>query len=159
MKKEMTMDEYIAICDRYEELPYQCGAWWPKLIDVKTKMEPKIEHHLDFLIWVAETANFPKTQEEIESRNYINKLLRETIVFIDETTSTQNDTSSELTETPNVCIDISHEKPNMEKENCIEAINGVFLVEDEDGLLLTVMNLEIPNGGMLDIELLHEEEM
>lgn len=83
MKKEITFDNYIAMCDRHEKLDFQCGSWWPSINDVKTKLEPKLEQNLEFLIWVSETANPPQTEEEKASQRYINELLKKTLVFID----------------------------------------------------------------------------
>lgn len=93
MKRELTFENYITMCDRYQESEFQCGDWWPSVIDIKTKLEPKIEQNLEFLIWVSETANEPKTPQQKESRDYINKLLNKTLVFIEEkkTKTTNND--------------------------------------------------------------------
>ena len=84
MKKELTMEQYIAMCDRYESAQFQCENWWPTVREIQTRIEPKVEQNLEFLIWVSETAPYPKTPEQHESRNYINKLLKDTLVFVDE---------------------------------------------------------------------------
>jgi hypothetical protein len=81
MKKEVTFDNYIAMCDRYQASSFKCGNWWPQINDVKTKLEPKLEQHLEFLIWISETADAPKTEQQKESRDYINKLLRENLTI------------------------------------------------------------------------------
>lgn len=83
MKKEVSFDNYIAMCDRYDEAQFKCGDWWPSVLDIKTKIEPKVEQNLEFLIWIAETADAPKNQAQRESKEYINKLLNKTLVFID----------------------------------------------------------------------------
>jgi hypothetical protein len=82
MKKEVSFDNYIAMCDRYAESMFLCGDWWPSINDIKTKIEPKLEQNLEFLIWIVETANPPKTPEQIESKNYINKLLKENLTIV-----------------------------------------------------------------------------
>ena len=84
MKREVSFDNYIAMCERYDAAEYKCGDWWPSVIDVQTKLEPKIEQNLEFLIWIAETANEPKNEEQKASKKYINDLLKKTLVFIDE---------------------------------------------------------------------------
>ena len=61
MKKELTFDNYIAMCDRFDKAEVKCGDWWPTVTEIQTKIEPKIEPFLDFLIWIAETADEPKT--------------------------------------------------------------------------------------------------
>ena len=95
MKKEVSFDNYIAMCDRYDEAQFKCGDWWPSVLDIKTKIEPKVEQNLEFLIWIAETADAPKNQAQRESKEYINKLLNKTLVFIDnaedDTQETTND--------------------------------------------------------------------
>lgn len=83
MRKELTYDNYEAMCLRYEEAPFKCGSWWPSIIDIKTKLEPKLEQNLEFLIWIEETADRPRTPEEKESQEYISKLLRKTLVFVE----------------------------------------------------------------------------
>ena len=83
MKKELTYDNYEAMCQRYETAPFQCGNWWPSIIDIKTKLEPKLEQNLEFLIWIEETASRPQTPEQKQSQEYISALLRNTLVFVE----------------------------------------------------------------------------
>ena len=83
MRKELTYDNYEAMCLRYDEAPFKCGDWWPSIMDIKTKIEPKLEQNLEFLIWIEETADRPKTPEQKESQEYISKLLRKTLVFVE----------------------------------------------------------------------------
>ena len=68
MKKEVSFDNYIAMCDRFEQLPFHCGDWWPTIEDIKLKLEPKLEQNLEFLIWISETASAPKTEVQKASR-------------------------------------------------------------------------------------------
>ena len=84
MKKEMTFDDFIALCDRIANVDYKCGDWWPDVVDIQTKLEPKLEQNLEFLIWVSETASEPKTDKQKESRKYINNLINSAITFTDE---------------------------------------------------------------------------
>ena len=83
MRKELTYDNYEAMCLRYEDAPFKCGNWWPTIEDIKTKIEPKLEQNLEFLIWIEETADRPKTPEQKASQEYISKLLRNTLVFVE----------------------------------------------------------------------------
>ena len=96
MKKELTFDNYIAMCDRHLALDFQCGNWWPSIEDIKTKIEPKLEQNLEFLIWISETADAPVTEEQKASQRYINELLNNTLVFVDQpATAPENDESKE----------------------------------------------------------------
>jgi hypothetical protein len=83
MRKELTYDNYDAMCQRYENAPFKCGSWWPSIIDIKTKLEPKLEQNLEFLIWIEETADKPKNEGELASQRYISALLRKTLVFVE----------------------------------------------------------------------------
>ena len=83
MKKELTYDNYEAMCQRYDEAPFKCGNWWPSIDDIKTKLEPKLEQNLEFLIWIEETASKPQTPEQKASQEYISNLLRKTLVFVE----------------------------------------------------------------------------
>ena len=65
-----------------ENAPFKCGNWWPSIYDIKTKLEPKLEQNLEFLIWIEETADAPTTQEQKESQEYIRNLLKNTLVFV-----------------------------------------------------------------------------
>ena len=82
MRKEMTYDNFEALCDRLSHAPFQCGNWWPSVEDVKTKLEPKLEQNLEFLVWISETASEPVTPEQEESKKYINKLLIDNLVLV-----------------------------------------------------------------------------
>ena len=83
MRKEITFDNYVAMCDRFADMPFHCGGWWPSIQLLKTKIEPELSSHLEFLVWIAETADEPKTPEEKESRAYINELIQKTYIFKD----------------------------------------------------------------------------
>lgn len=83
MNKELTYDNYDAMCQRYDVAPFKCGNWWPSIEDIKTKLEPKLEQHLEFLIWIEETADRPQTPEQKASQEYISALLRKTLVFVE----------------------------------------------------------------------------
>lgn len=83
MKKEMPYAKFDAMCDRFDNASFKCGAWWPTVFQVKEYIEPKIEQYLEFLIWIAETADAPRTEEERESKKYINNLIYNTIKFTD----------------------------------------------------------------------------
>ncbi len=96
MKKEVSFDNYIAMCDRYDEAQFKCGDWWPSVLDIKTKIEPKVEQNLEFLIWIAETADAPKNQAQRESKEYINKLLNKTLVFIDNAEDDTQETTDDV---------------------------------------------------------------
>ena len=95
MKREVSFDNYVAMCDRYDEAPFKFGDWWPSDLDIKTKIEPKVEQNLEFLIWIAETANPPKNQAQKESKDYINKLLNKTLIFTDNANTEVNDNMDE----------------------------------------------------------------
>lgn len=79
MKKGLTFDKFEILCDRLDKAPFKCGNWWPTIDEVKSNIEPKLEQNLEFLIWIANTANEPQTDEQRESRRYINNLIYDTI--------------------------------------------------------------------------------
>jgi hypothetical protein len=83
MKKEMSYEKFDALCDRFDVAPFKCGARWPTILEIKEYIEPKIEQNLEFLIWIAETADSPKTEAEKESKKYINNLILNTVKFTD----------------------------------------------------------------------------
>lgn len=83
MKKELTYDDYEAMCQRYEAASFKCGNWWPTITDIKTKIEPRLEQNLEFLIWIEETASKPETPEQKASQEYISGLLRKTLIFVE----------------------------------------------------------------------------
>ena len=80
----MTMEELEALEDRISKNPNKAKIWWPKVEEIKERIEPNINNYIEFLIWIVETANEPVEEWEIESKNYINRLLRKTIKIIDE---------------------------------------------------------------------------
>jgi len=81
--KKMTFDEYDALVDRLQENTYQCDDWWPTKAELKEKIGSDINSYISFLIWILETNGEPGTEEEIESKRYINKLLRENLKLYD----------------------------------------------------------------------------
>ena len=77
MKKELTMEKLDALCEKFDSFPFKCGAWWPTIQEIKTHIEPNLKGNLEFLIWIAETADTPRTEQERESKKYINNLIFE----------------------------------------------------------------------------------
>ena len=79
MKASMTLRDYDLLCDRLNSNGYKCGGWWPSIDDIKKYLEPEKEQYIEFMLWIVETADDPVTEEEKESKKYLNKLLRNTI--------------------------------------------------------------------------------
>ena len=71
----MTFDDYDRLCERIKNNPYQCTDWWPSPKELKEKIGNEINSSIEFLIWILETNLEPETDEEKESKRYINKLL------------------------------------------------------------------------------------
>jgi hypothetical protein len=81
--KKMTFDEYDSLVDRLKENTYQCDNYWPTKEELREKMGNEINSTIPFLIWLVETNGEPETEEEIASKKYINKLLRENLKLYD----------------------------------------------------------------------------
>lgn len=79
MKLNMTLKDYDMLCDRLNDNEYKCGNWWPSVEEIKKYLEPKKEEYAEFMLWIVETADAPVTDEEKASRNYLNRLLTNTI--------------------------------------------------------------------------------
>lgn len=83
MKKELTFEKYDKLIDRLNNIPLKCGAFWPTKEQVDEILEEGIEKNMEFLLWILETADEPKTEEEIESKKYINSILCQNIKLYD----------------------------------------------------------------------------
>ena len=82
--KEITFDEYEAMCERYEEAPFKCENWFPTIDDIKFRIEPEIDKNIDFLVWIVETCTTPRTDEEKEVVKYINDLIKKNVEFVEQ---------------------------------------------------------------------------
>ena len=83
LKKDITFEKYDKLCDRFHDMTFKCGDWWPSIECIKKNTLPQLDQNLEFLIWITETAREPQTEAEKESRRYINSLLNETLRFAD----------------------------------------------------------------------------
>lgn len=83
MAKELQADKFFAMCDRFEEIPFKCGNYYPTIREIQEYIEPKIEQNLDFLIWISETAGEPSNPDEVDSRTYINELINKHLKIVD----------------------------------------------------------------------------
>lgn len=81
MKKELTYDEFDALCDRLEEAKFKSGRWWPTMQEVKEFIEPDIKENLEFALWISITANDPVNDEQKEVRTYLNNLINKNLKF------------------------------------------------------------------------------
>lgn len=75
MKATMSFDDYDLLTERLNDNTFKCGDWWPTVEEIQTYIEPHLNKNLEFLIWITETAEAPKTDAEKESKKYINNLL------------------------------------------------------------------------------------
>jgi len=81
MKSQMTLKEYDQLCDRIKSNEYQCKSWWPSIKDIEKYIVENPEKYIEFMIWILETASPPETEEEKESKGYLNRILTNTIHF------------------------------------------------------------------------------
>ena len=72
---QITQDALDEMCENFENMRYKAKAWWPTVEDIRTKMEPKIKDQIAFAIWITETADNPKTDEEKEAKKYLLRLI------------------------------------------------------------------------------------
>lgn len=82
MKNKMTMEELDLLYKRIASNEFRCEEW-PKLMDLRVKVEENPEEHIEFLIWVVETSKKAETKDEKKVEKYINRLLIDTIEIID----------------------------------------------------------------------------
>lgn len=83
MKTTMSFDDYDILTERLSNNTFKCGDWWPTVEEIKQYIEPQLTKNIEFLIWIAETADSPQTEEEKESKKYINNLLIKTLKLTD----------------------------------------------------------------------------
>ena len=81
MKKDMTYDEFEAMCQRFEASENKCDDWFPSLTEIKERIEPDIRNKLEFAIWIDVTANPPVTEEENVARQYLRRLIYKNLKF------------------------------------------------------------------------------
>ena len=82
MRKEITIEKYDMLCERFDKAYFKCGNWWPTIDEIKKNIEPRLDQNMEFLIWITETAAPPVTQEQREARKYINNLINKTLKFV-----------------------------------------------------------------------------
>lgn len=75
MKKDMTYDEFEAMCQRFEISENKCDGWFPSLTEIIERIEPDMRNKLEFAIWIDVTANPPATEEENVARRYLRGLI------------------------------------------------------------------------------------
>ncbi len=85
MKSTMSFDEYDILANRLSKNNFKCGDWWPTVDEIKEKIEPNVNKYIEFLIWILETADPPETPEQQESKKYINRLLINSLKFVEKT--------------------------------------------------------------------------
>ena len=83
MKSTLTFDDYDTLTDRLNNNNYKAEDWWPTVEEIKTYIEPNLNKNFEFLIWITETADAPVTEEQKESKKYINNLLIKTLKLVE----------------------------------------------------------------------------
>lgn len=77
---EVTPTVLDKLCNDFEEMAYRAGAWWPTVKEIEEKLAPCIKEKMPFAIWIVETANPPQTNEEVEARKLLMRLIYENTV-------------------------------------------------------------------------------
>lgn len=72
---EINEKELNTLCEHFEEMKFKAGAWWPTVEEIKANIEPRLKSALNFALWITETADEPKTEEEIASKKYLLNLI------------------------------------------------------------------------------------
>lgn len=81
--REYTFDEYDKVIERLKSVPFRCGLFWPKKEDIQIILKEEPTKAIDFLLWVAETAEDPETEEDKEAKKYVMSLLYKYIRIVD----------------------------------------------------------------------------
>ena len=81
---EITQRQLDEMCDVFEEMKYKASAWWPTVEEIRTKLAPRIKDQISFAIWITETADAPKTEEEKAAKSYLLRLIYDNLKVIDE---------------------------------------------------------------------------
>lgn len=71
----ITQSKFDEMCDAYDAMRYKCDDWFPTIEEIKTYLEPNIEHDYKFALWILETSHPPKTEKEKEARRYLMSLV------------------------------------------------------------------------------------
>jgi hypothetical protein len=75
MRSVISFDDYDKLVERLTDNSFKCGSWWPSVDEIKEYIEPNFNKNIEFLVWILETADPPKDEEEKRSKKYINDLL------------------------------------------------------------------------------------
>lgn len=79
MKGKISYEAFDALCEKYENFSFRAGNWWPSIEMIQTYIEPQLHKNMSFLIWIAVTADEPRTEEQRLSKRYINSLIYKNI--------------------------------------------------------------------------------
>lgn len=79
---DLNARELDKLCDDFEDMSFKADAWWPSIEEIKEYIEPKLKTMLPFAIWITETANKPETEEEIQSKKYLLRLIYDNVNII-----------------------------------------------------------------------------
>ena len=71
----LTQSKFDELCETLSQMQYKCEGWFPTLEEIKTRLEPTIEHDIKFALWILETSGSPKTAEQKEARRYLMTLV------------------------------------------------------------------------------------
>ena len=74
------------MCDNFEVMKFKAGPWWPTMEEINTKIKPRIKEYLKFVIWITETAEEPKTEEEKKAKSSLLKLIYENLRVVNSPT-------------------------------------------------------------------------
>lgn len=79
---ELKSSELDKICDDFDEMAFKACAWWPTIKEIQQNIEPRLKTLLPFALWITETADEPKTEEEVQSKKYLLNLIYKNVKII-----------------------------------------------------------------------------
>ena len=79
--KRMTYDEFDILCEEVTKYNFLPNNWLPTLDEIEKYIYLNPKKYIDFILWILENNDLPKTEEDKKIVKKLNKIIKENISF------------------------------------------------------------------------------
>lgn len=81
--KNITYEQFDTLCENAKKIEFKPDGWFPTVDEIEENIKPNVYKMINFILWILENNDLPKTKEDKESFKLLNKLIKDNYNFVE----------------------------------------------------------------------------
>lgn len=81
--KTITYEQFDKLCENVKKIEFKPDGWFPTVNEIEENIKPNVYKMINFILWILENNDLPKTKEDKESFKLLNKLIKDNYNFVE----------------------------------------------------------------------------